>query len=386
MSTYLPKLLERILENTNTTTNKGIIVASPSTTPPYKFHWIRDSALVMRVFIDMYLRTKDSTYFEYIINYIENETKVQDLETISGLGEPKININCSPYNGEWGRPQNDGPALRGIMMIKIIRLFRYDYEILIKKLILPIVMKDIDYLLKNYNKVSFDIWEEQLGWHFYTRLVQLKFFKDIIQEYKVLTISNEYLEQIKKAKDVLSKDIKDHIGKNENGNYIISSFNEEGTIIKNEDSANILALCHIDFDDEILEIFNIESILQTTNKLLNYSENKYGEQINLIGRYINDKYYDGHIWIICSLAMAQVYLEIYKRRNKTIKRSSMDRATSNPNNDLFLISNEILEKILSLDVDFILPEQFNPITSKYYSAEKLTWNYAELYVLIQNLN
>ena len=48
MSAYLPKNLDRILENTNTTTHKGIIIASPSTVPPYKFHWIRDSALVMR--------------------------------------------------------------------------------------------------------------------------------------------------------------------------------------------------------------------------------------------------------------------------------------------------------------------------------------------------
>ena len=31
MSAYLPKILERILENTNTTTHKGIIIASPST-------------------------------------------------------------------------------------------------------------------------------------------------------------------------------------------------------------------------------------------------------------------------------------------------------------------------------------------------------------------
>ena len=83
--------------------------------------------------------------------------------------------------------------------------------------------------------------------------------------------------------------------------------------------------------------------------------------------------------------MAQVYLEIYKRRNKKIKRSSMDRAISNPNNDLYLVSNEILEKILSLDVDFILPEQFNPITAEYHSAKKLTWNYSEIYILIQNL-
>lgn len=387
MASYIPKLLERIIENTNTTTNKGIIVASPSTNPPYKYHWIRDSALVMRVFIDMYKRTKDSKYFEFIINYIENETIVQNLKTISGLGEPKINIDRTSFNGSWGRPQNDGPALRGIIMLKIIQIFKYDYNVLIEKLIYPVIMKDIDYILNNYNKVSFDIWEENIGWHFYTRIVQLKFLKEVILEYKILKINPDDLNRIKSCYSSLKKSINDHISCNDNGNYIISSFDEGGNIIKYEDAANILALCHIDYDEEIISLFGIDSILHTIDNLLDFFRKKYNSNtLNLIGRYKDDQYYDGQIWIICSLAMAQAYLEIYKRRNKSIKRSSMDRAVSNPNNDLFLISNEILTDILSLDVDFILPEQFNPITSDYYSAKKLTWNYSELYILIQKLD
>lgn len=386
MSAYLSKILERIIENTNTTTHKGIIVASPSTNPPYKFHWIRDSALVMRVFIDRYIKTEDSEYFEYIMNYIENETKVQDLNTRSGLGEPKINIDCTAFDGEWGRPQNDGPALRGIMMLKIVKCFKYKYDVIINKLIIPVIMKDLDYILENYNKVCFDIWEEMIGWHFYTRLVQFKFLKDVSDELKLFQFSEEKVNKIKTVKEKLKLSINDHIGKNENGNYIISSFNKDGEIIKYEDSANILALTHVDFDDEILNIFGLESILHTSDNLLDYFRGKYNDsELNLIGRYKDDKYYDGHIWIICSLAMAQVYLEIYKRRNKSIKRSTMDRAKSNPNNDLFIVSNEILEKILSLDVDFILPEQFNPKTSEYHSARKLTWNYSELYWLIEKL-
>ena len=70
MSIYLSKIIERVCENTESTTNPGMIIASPSEDPPYKFHWIRDSALVMRIFIDMYEQTKDSRYFQSIINYI----------------------------------------------------------------------------------------------------------------------------------------------------------------------------------------------------------------------------------------------------------------------------------------------------------------------------
>jgi len=38
---------------------------------------------------------------------IENESKIQDLETITGLGEPKYNIDCTAFKGDWGIPQND---------------------------------------------------------------------------------------------------------------------------------------------------------------------------------------------------------------------------------------------------------------------------------------
>ena len=386
MTAYLPKILDRILENTNTATNKGIIIASPSTIPPYKFHWIRDSALVMRVFIDMYTKTKESKYFEYIINYIENEAKVQELKTLSGLGEPKINIDCSPFNGDWGRPQNDGPALRGIMMIKIINTFKYNYDTLINKLISPIVIKDILYILDNYNKVSFDLWEEKLGWHFYTRIVQLKFLKDSIMINKYLKLDKKLITKIEGVINQLFSSLDDHICENEDGKYIISSFDESGKVIKYEDAANLLAYCHIDYDKDIIKKYPLHYILHTTKNLLSYFSEKYNDEDNIcIGRYINDKYYNGHAWIICTISLAQVYIELYKERNKKIKRSSMDRATSNPNNDLFITANNILEKILTIDCDFLLPEQFNPTNCEHLSAKKLTWNYSELYFLIRNL-
>ena len=36
-----------------------MIIASPSTNPPYQFHWIRDSCIVIRVIIDLYIRFRN---------------------------------------------------------------------------------------------------------------------------------------------------------------------------------------------------------------------------------------------------------------------------------------------------------------------------------------
>ena len=379
---YIDKILQRIIENTNTTTNPGIIIASPSEVPPYKYHWIRDSALVMRTIMDMYSITKDPIYIQYIINYIENESKLQELDTISGLGEPKYNINCTAFNGEWGRPQNDGPALRGIMLFKIIELFNYKYDTIINNLIVPILVKDIKYIQENYNKESYDIWEEIKGWHFYTRMVQLKFLKDSLR-YKRLFNKLINFQLIEECCQKLGESLKDHIC----DNHIISSFNSSGSISKYHDAANILAYCHIDYDKDILKIVPLEYINDTCLKLLYSFRKKYSDdELNLIGRYPNDKYYDGQIWIICSLALGQIYIELYKNRNIMKYDSPMHRSKSNPNNNYIEVANEILERILTLDPNLILPEQFNPTTNEMISANKLTWNYSELYKLYKILN
>jgi glucoamylase len=379
---YLDKILQRITENTNTMSHVGIIIASPSEDPPYKYHWIRDSALVMRTFIDMYKKTKDPLYFQYIINYLENESKIQDLETKTGLGEPKYNIDCTPFNGEWGRPQNDGPALRGIMLFKIINIFQYKYDKLIENLILPILIKDINYITENYKETSFDLWEEINGWHFYTRMVQLKFLKEALKHKKLIEKVCDYVN-IMDSYEKLSSSIKDHIC----DNHIISSFDKEGQVVKYHDAANLLAYTHIDYDEDILKIVPLELVNETCIQLTKSFNEKYNyDNLNLIGRYPNDKYYNGHIWIICSLALAQIYLEMYQKKNIVKYSSPMHRSKSNPNNNYIEIANSILERILTLDPNLILPEQFDPITNKYYSAKKLTWNYSELYNLYNLLN
>lgn len=379
---YLDKILQRITENTNTMSHVGIIIASPSEDPPYKYHWIRDSALVMRTFIDMYKKSKDPLYFQYIINYLENESKIQDLETITGLGEPKYNIDCTAFKGDWGRPQNDGPALRGIMLFKIISLFQYKYDRLIENLILPILIKDINYIIENFEKTSFDLWEEINGWHFYTRMVQLKFLKDALKYKKLLENLIDYVNLLD-CYVKLSCSIKDHIC----DNHIISSFDKDGNVTKYHDAANLLAYTHIDYDKDILEMIPLEYVNESCVQLTKSFNEKYKqENLHLIGRYPNDKYYNGHVWIICSLALAQIYLEMYKSKNIVNYSSPMHRSKSNPNNSYIEIANGILERILTLDPNLILPEQFNPITNEYLSAKKLTWNYSELYNLYNLLN
>ena len=366
MTSYISNILRKISENINSTRCNGIIIASPSITPNYQYHWVRDSALVIRVLIQEYTKTLDEKYIKNLLDYVEIENRIQHLDTLGGLGEPKINMDGTPFNGEWGRPQNDGPALRSIMLIKILNLFKSLYPSLCKTIIIPMIIKDLNYILDNYNKPCFDLWEELYGWHWYTRMVQLKFLKDVLKNKNYFEINIDLLE---KGINDLCNGLKDHI----NGEFIISSFNEEGSIAKYEDSANLLAYCHIEYDPDILKLFPMNLVASNAKNLISYFRKKYSsEKIYSIGRYKGDKYFNGEAWVICSLALAQISIQLYKLDN-------------NKFNYFKNIPDILQNKILSLDNSLILSEQFNPITNEFYSAEKLTWNYSELYVFI-NLN
>ena len=355
------KSLSKIKENIDISSKPGMLIASPSLDPPYKYHWIRDSAVVMRTFIYDYKKTKSDESLLLLINYINNESEIQDLNTIGSLGEPKINLDCTPFNGPWGRPQNDGPALRGSNMINLYNLFLKNYSSLSKNIILPMIRKDMIYILENYDKPCFDLWEEQDGWHFYTRMVQFKFLKDLLGIKYILTSKEKSL--VNKAYFNLSQSLNDHY----NNDTIISSFNHAGEITKVDDAANLFAYTHINFDSEILKLFPIEKTLNTCNNLHDFFKKKYDmTELNMIGRYPNDKYYDGQTWIICSLVVSQIYLFLDGKKYS-------DKI------------NDILNTILEIDLDLNIAEQYNPLTKQQMSAKKLTWNYAELYFTLNKL-
>lgn len=94
----------------------GIVVASPSTEDPnYLYTWTRDAALTMKSLIDRVAAGSDKNLTPTIEAYIKVQGALQripnlsgNFSDLSGLGEPKFNINATEFTGSWGRPQRDG--------------------------------------------------------------------------------------------------------------------------------------------------------------------------------------------------------------------------------------------------------------------------------------
>jgi len=151
--------------------SSGVVVASPSkVNPNYFFTWTRDSALTYMMLIDELIFGNRS-----LRGTIEDYTKSQAiLQTVTnpsgslwpagdGLGEAKFYTNLTRFDGTWGRPQRDGPALRAIAFMNLapvlIGLNETDEY---KEIYWPLVLNDLKYVGQYWNQVS-EVFVENLS-------------------------------------------------------------------------------------------------------------------------------------------------------------------------------------------------------------------------------
>ena len=362
-------ILTKFLKNLNhSDVYKGLIIASPSkNNPNYFYHWVRDGGICMDTVIKLYEKNiiDKLEFINYFTNYIDAEKKVQALNTIALLGEPKINVDLTPYNESWGRPQNDGPALRCLSIIKyyhikldkLDKLLNFDMEI---------IKSDLLYVSQNYMNPCFDLWEEIIGYHFYTLMVQKKCLEEGMKITNMI-FSNEIIH------------INTMLDNFYTNKYIISSFDKFWKPIRCNDTSIILAFLHTNTEPNlsmVYTIFNIMNIFKDEyyiNKNIPYP---------LVGRYINDLYYNGNPWVLTSIALCRMLNKINKINSLKILFDI------NPSNIAQSIFNSLkdIQNINSSRFENGLSEQIDKNTGEFIGAVDLTWNYAEYlqYILEHN--
>src|SRR3954469_8561082 len=127
----------------------GAVIASPDESTPnqnYFFHWTRDAALTMNVVVGLYENAPAgelrNEYARILRKYIQfsrrNQTDPQP-SGLTGLGEPKFRVDGSVFSAPWGRPQNDGPALRSITLCRWANLLldQHHDEAIVEDEIMP---------------------------------------------------------------------------------------------------------------------------------------------------------------------------------------------------------------------------------------------------------
>lgn len=332
---------------------KGVVVASPSKVEPnYFYQWTRDAALTIDALNYKLAAVKNSDVHlaSVVESYINNTYTVQrisnpsgDFNSLDGLGEPKFYCNDTAFDGAWGRPQNDGPALRSTAIMNYLSLVRqYNNSELIlagadnsnyksvDDIYQNIIKPDLKYVVKKWQDKGFDLWEEIYGQHFFTSLVQLKALK---KSFEVTAWFNEkdqdFLKGIEEAFTGLQQFIKDtyyndslqHIYENPAVDYkygldigtIIGSIVAHSDILNQHESDPQHAIPGDVDDPFVLNSF----YLFINDQKARYSLNQGSGSIAL-GRYPNDVYNGhgtslGNPWFLSNAYAAQF---MYRKLNK----------------------------------------------------------------------
>ncbi|KAJ1565144.1 Glucoamylase, intracellular sporulation-specific [Nowakowskiella sp. JEL0078] len=437
LQSQLPASLIRILKNISPlNTAKGCIVASPSTSnPDYFYHWVRDSALTMSLISRLYeagvaqqSKTRKTQYLEDLIwDYAHFSRQNQLTENRSGgLGEPKFNVDGSAFNGDWGRPQNDGPALRAATLIHFAKTYlshNGSIEIVKSRLYHPslpansVIKADLEYISHNWETYSFELWEEVSALsHFYTlsmQLVALQLGTDFALMLNDPGAAKFYNEVAQKIGKVLWKK---HL--NPNSKYIQASVDVNGGFPKkysNLDVSVLLAANHYHVfnpnsqDVDPCSNATIETALELARRMkklypinLKNSDDKSLHIVPIapaIGRYTEDEYdgisgnSKGNPWILATASYSELmYICVSKWSelselpseaivfaNEMSKIVNGKIGNNGDLNEIFELADAFLQRIRyhTLD-DKNLSEQIDRISGNMRGAIELTWSHASL--------
>jgi len=166
--------------------------------------------------------------------------------------------------------------------------------------------------------------------------------------------------------------------------FYYTSYDTSGIPCRIYDLSLLLGLNHIDYDLEIFDFRNIE-FFNHLKEMKNHFENIYPINKNLdftlFGRYKDDRYYDGNPWIITTTAFYQTLLKIYDFSDAKLMDIDINKTIDEKQKVILEVENFIkyISNFKNLDLD----EQINQYTGKLESAKNLTWNYSELYNLLE---
>lgn len=189
----------------------GSVLASPviadwDPEPDYFFHWVRDSAIVMRTVAELMEdaptdpeRRRWRRHFEDFVRFslalsslngaqflehsrhrqttrpgarkfLRRDAEIRALAGDKLLGEPRFNPDGTIDILRWSRPQYDGPALRALACLRYLAAGGPQTEELVL-----LLCQDLGFTLRHAGRRCIGPWEEagQNVHHYYVALVQL---------------------------------------------------------------------------------------------------------------------------------------------------------------------------------------------------------------------
>jgi glucoamylase len=442
----------------NIQANGAVAAAGGENNPEYPFHWIRDAAITMRVWAEKLMRFSMENLtelerhdlietLEHFKKYAEFTKLNQQTATVKvnaegelqydhagkllkeiNFGEPKFGLDGISFDGHWGRPQNDGPALRALALGRFKKFIDTHVEHQVIKEVFEdpekfsrslydgngfasTIKADLEYISHNWRNASYDVWEEVKGDHFYTRIVQMK---SLFEGAKIAELAGDHhaAEHYRRQGALIESELSHHwdpdasiIRATRNSHPRWADFKRSGL-----DSAVILGVLHSDGATNIFTATD-DRVLATAHQLeiifqKSYEINKRFKNAVAIGRYPEDRYCGrphrmggGNPWVLLTNSFAEYYYKVSEEFQKsgTVTITSINVGffghllcgDTVRQGDIISRESLLFERIQAALVakgdDFIAVvksfspsgtqhEQIDRNTGEFVGAENLTWN------------
>ncbi|PGH08481.1 hypothetical protein AJ79_05970 [Helicocarpus griseus UAMH5409] len=322
-----PYALQALLANIGADGSKaegaaaGVVVASPSKNDPnYFYTWTRDASLVFKGLVDAFIAGNTNLQSK-IHEFISSQAHLQTVSSPSGglsaggLGEPKFDVDMSSFDGNWGRPQRDGPALRATAMISYARwLVENGYTDTAKSIVWPVVQNDLSYVTQFWSSPGFDLWEEVNSMSFFTTAVQHRALVEGSRFAGQIGLTCQHCES--QAPQVLC-----YLQNYWTGSHVNSN---TGGGRSGKDANSILASIHTfdpeaNCDDSTFQpcsaksLANHKAVTDSFRSIYTVNSGIPAGSAVAVGRYPEDVYFGGNPWYLSTFAAAeQLYDAIYQ--------------------------------------------------------------------------
>jgi glucoamylase len=391
----------------------GSIVASPvlaswDPDPDYFFHWFRDSAIVIDAVRLLYeaghvgaaalTHFADFLRFSLSLQALDGRVLVQlpqwrakvlphfvqylrgdDLETVFGdavYADTRVNPDGTLDISRWTRPQHDGPPLRALTVLRWMRTLRQqDARASVAADTLAeaerLLRIDLAFTALHWREPSLDIWEEELGQHYFTLRVSAAALRDGAEWLRSMGEAADATALRAQAQTIVDK--LDRFWLPDEGHYRSRIMPPGTTSTKMLDIAVVLAAVHAGDGDETHSARDprlhatLDKLEQLFDRLYPINRGRPPERAPALGRYEGDVYFSGGAYYFSTLGAAELCFQAAAAHAP----GSGLRARWAVRGDAFL---ETVRAFTPASGD--LAEQFDQRTGEQTSAKHLAWSYA----------
>ncbi|NTJ44312.1 glucoamylase [Agrobacterium larrymoorei] len=378
----------------------GCIIAAPSypaNTPgvdqDYIFNWVRDGAITAIEIALAELPPAPGGGVPSLIDYVNFaalcQTNAKNSSSVT-LGHA-----CFTVSGEvrpWSE-QNDGPAIQSLAILNAFDQLDTATQALGKQ----IIETNLSYLLGVYKDKTTNLWEEYEGYSFFSRAVQLRFFREISQNTIGITVPTGVAE----ATTWLEAQLATHW----NGQLYVSVMDAPTQPGYDANIDIISSVCYGAIDPTDTKVIATAAILKqqwadpsvSTYFPVNGADAQQGLG-PLFGRYPGDHYdgdvahpvLGGHPWALCTANFAEFQYRLasaievggkvpldqfsngfFEDLGINSTSSASDAAAA-----LRSSSDAMLRAIVYHSDHYELSEQFDGTSGYEKSVRNLTWSYA----------